>query len=148
MTDRTYTQEEVEQLLQDQQEKFEARSFKEETGEALKEINRRLTEANGYKNTIGKDVKEVKEEVQDIKRKVIVLEEARAAEAKKVKEELEARQQQEVKTHGLFQDKWMRRLAMSAVVVAALGFLTTTAWEGMNIWLTLQQLAPTARPHG
>src|SRR5579859_2788959 len=124
---KAYTQEEVDILLQEQLERFEARNFEEKTEEVLNHINKRLNEANGYKNTIGKDVKEVKEEVQDIKRRVISLEDARTIEAKKVKEDLEARQKREDQRRAWYQEErgfWVALIFGGATVL----------WEIINVY--------------
>jgi len=124
---KAYTQEEVDVLLQDQLEKLEARHFEERTAEVLNQINKRLNEANGYKNTIGKDVREVKEEVQDVKRRVISLEEARVLEAKKVKEDLEARQKKEEQHRAWYQEE---RGFWVAIIFGG----ATVLWEIINIY--------------
>lgn len=120
---KAYTEEEVQQLLKDHEDKLEAKHFEEKTEEVLAQINKRLNEANGYKSTIGKNVLEIKDEVKDVKSRVIALEEARRAEAEQVKENLQAREKAEDKKNEWFQEWWIRIFGIATVV-----------WEVINIY--------------
>ena len=126
---KTYTEEEIHQAIQDAIEKTEAKHFEEKTEEILREhnqilnrINARLNEANGYKSTIGKDVKDTQVRIKAIEDKL---------------------SQNEKKW---YEDKWMRRVALGALVVAFLSFLGTSIWETENIYLTIQQGAIVSHP--
>lgn len=126
---RTYTEEELQELLQNQADKIEAKHFEDKTEEVLKEHNQilkrvevRLNEANGYKSTIGKVVNDTQTRVKAIEDRLSKNEEK------------------------WYQDKWMRRIALGALIVTTLSFFGTTVWEAENIYLTIQQGATVAHP--
>lgn len=120
---KAYTEEEVQQLLKDHEDKLEARHFEEKTEEVLAQINRRLNEANGYKSTIGKNVIEIRDEVKDIKSRVIDLEEARKQAADQVKQSLLEREKHEDAKREWYQDWWVRFFGLATVL-----------WEIINIY--------------
>lgn len=97
MVERTYTQEEVNQL----QKEWESNLFEEKTKEFMVEVRTRLDQSNGYKETIGKDVTDIKSDVKELRVKVLELENAR------LKAERDAKIAQDKKDKW-YQDRWIR----------------------------------------
>lgn len=104
MSARMYSEEEVEQLKQ----AWESDLFEQKTNDTLRLVVKRLDESNGYKNTFGKDLVEIKQEVKEVKSRVIALEDARKQSEREVKDQLQARQDEEDKRYKWFQDRWIR----------------------------------------
>lgn len=103
---RTYTEEEVEQLRKE----WESDRFEEKTKEFMVEVTHRLDLSNGYKETIGKDVLEVKNDVKELRLKVVELENARLKEEKAAKEAEASKYQRN-------QDKTARYIGYASLVL-------------------------------
>lgn len=110
MPEKTYTQEEVEQL----QKEWESNLFEEKTKEFMVEVRTRLDQSNGYKETFGKDLIEIKLVQKEIQLRLLTLENAKLREEAAAKEAASQR-------HMFWQDKHVRIIGYGGLV---LWFLT------------------------
>lgn len=119
MPELIYTQDDVDRL----KEQWESDLFEVKTNETLRMVVKRLDESNNYKATIGKDVKEIKDEVKEVRGRLLNLEEAREAAAKQVKQELDKRQIAEDKKHQWYQDRFVRTGILVSMIWAIVNML-------------------------